>query len=297
MAVRVFAALLLVASAVPAQSVRVYTEFQRIDPTGAVVGADRAEHPREVLSPMLPRNAFTSFHVVVSEPEGRKHSLFIAQNPEGAVEVTMYREVFVKRGEGWIPDGLEKLEISEYGAVPGIPQQAPGQNVEVYWMDVHVKPDAYVRRTRLEVQLNTEGDWIIYPMELRIWQPVVPAPGAAAEPPAAIEAPASDTALAVLRSYLCDGNGAHAGSAPQEPLTIRSMIRRNALQDAAWARTLDAKSRPDLLPGILKALGASDLKAWCQAPAAPGGAFGAEWYLRVRDLLYRAQPRPLAPSN
>jgi hypothetical protein len=288
MAVRVLAALLLVASAVPAQSVRVYTEFQRIDPAGAVVGADRAEHPREVLSPMLPRNAFTSFHVVVSEPEARKHTLFIAQNPEGAVEVTMYREVFVKRGELWIPDGLEKLEISEYGAVPDIPPQAPGQNVEVYWMDLHVKPDADVRRTRLEVQLNTEGNWIIYPMELRIWQPVVPAPGAPAEPLAAIEAPASDTAGAVLRSYLC--NGTRTAAAAQEPLTIRSMIRRNALQDAAWASAIDAKSRPDLLSGILKALGAPDLKTWCQAPTAPRDASGAEWYLRVRDLLYRARP-------
>jgi hypothetical protein len=296
MAVRAFAAFLLVASAVSAQSLRVYSEFQRIDPTGAVVGADRAEHPREVLSPLLPRNAYTSFHVVVDAPEGQKHTLFIAQNPENAVEVTMYRELFVKSGESWIPDGLEKVDISEYGGVPDIPPQAPGQHVEVYWMDVRVAPDAYVRRTRLEVQLNTEGHWIIYPMELRIWQPVVPAPAAMAEPLAAIDAPASRPAFAALRSYLCNG-AAPAAVPAQEPLTIRGMIRRNALQDVAWAASIDAKSRPELLDGILKTLGTPDLKTFCQAPAPPQGAAGAEWYLRVRDLLYRAQARPAAPAK
>jgi hypothetical protein len=299
MAVRAFAVFFLVVPAVTAQSVRVYSEFQRIDPSGAVVAADRAERPREVLSPLLPRNAYTSFHVVVDAPEGQKHTLFIAQNPENAVEVTMYREVFVKSGESWIPDGLEKVDISEYGGVPDIPPQAPGQHVEVYWMDVRVAPDAYVRRTRLEVQLNTEGHWIIYPMELRIWQPVVPASAAAAEPLAAIDAPASRTAFAALRSYLCNGGtaAAPAAAAAQEPLTIRGMIRRNALQDVAWAASIDAKSRPDLLGGILKALGTPDLKAFCQAPAPPQDAAGAEWYLRVRDLLYRAQPRPAAPAK
>jgi hypothetical protein len=71
------------------------------------------------------------------------------------------------------------------------------------------------------------------------------------------------------------------------------MIRRDVRQDVRWARTVDAKSRPDLLGGMLNALGASDLKAWCQAPAAPPKpATGAEWYLRVRDLLYRARPLP-----
>src|SRR5690348_4403898 len=43
--------LLLLAGPVPAQSLRVLSEFQRADPFGKVVPVDRTEHPREIISP------------------------------------------------------------------------------------------------------------------------------------------------------------------------------------------------------------------------------------------------------
>src|SRR5512140_3609844 len=91
-----------------AQTVRLYSEFERIDPFGNVVAAARAEAPREILSPARARNAWTTFQVLV-EPADQPFALFVAQNPERSVEVKLYRPVFQKLGEEWVPDGLEPV--------------------------------------------------------------------------------------------------------------------------------------------------------------------------------------------
>ena len=86
------AALLLLMSAsfaARAQSLRVYSEFAQIDATGKVTAP---AEPREILSPAIARNAFSSFQVVVDVPKGTPYQLYVAQNPENAVEVTLYRE-------------------------------------------------------------------------------------------------------------------------------------------------------------------------------------------------------------
>ena len=55
-----------------AQTVTVYSEFTRIDPFGDVVRADPgAKPPREILSPAIPRNAVSSFHIVVEGSPAR----------------------------------------------------------------------------------------------------------------------------------------------------------------------------------------------------------------------------------
>ena len=176
MAPRYLYAVAALAAGAWAQSLRVYSEFQRIDPFGAVVAADRAERPREILSPAVARSAYATFQVVVTVPAGSQFSLYVAQNPEDAVRVTAYLPTFVKLGNAWIPDGLEPLRLSEVHQVLNPVRQVPGQTVTVVWLDLWVAPDAPVRRTRFEVQLFVGEQWIIYPMELRIIAPVVPAP-------------------------------------------------------------------------------------------------------------------------
>lgn len=86
-------------SSAPAQTIRVYSEFQRIDPFGKVVAADAgaAVQPREILSPAVVRNAFASFHVAVTAPVGTEFTLYEGQNPEGSFRVSVYKEVFARR--------------------------------------------------------------------------------------------------------------------------------------------------------------------------------------------------------
>ena len=70
-------AAILCASAVlvSAQDVRVYSELTRIDPFGNVVKADRGDEPREILSPAVPRNAYSTFRVVISAAPGTEFTL------------------------------------------------------------------------------------------------------------------------------------------------------------------------------------------------------------------------------
>ncbi len=272
-----------VAGGLRAQPVRVYSEFQRVDPFCAVAAVDKADRSREVLSPAIARNGYATFQAVISVPEGQQYSVFLGQNPENAVRVAAYRPVWVKRGDAYIPDGLEPLQIRDTGEVVEDPaSRIPGQTCRVVWLDIWVPPDAPVRRTRFEVQLSIGTQWIIYPMELRISSLVAPAAQGSFEPLPPPEAPASETAARVLRAYVC---GTAAGNGEEGPLTIRRLIRRNARQDMALAHSLEQNAgKAALAAELLEAAGATDKAKWCEAPAGPR-QMGAEWYLRVRDFL------------
>jgi hypothetical protein len=285
MALRLALALAALAASGWAQTLRMYSEFQRIDPFGAVVAADRAERPREILSPALARNAHATFQVVIALPSGEPYSLFAVQNPVDAVQVAAYRPIYVQRGTAWIPDELEPLKLSATRQILNIARQVPGQTATVVWLDLWVPANAPTRRTRFEVQLCVGDQWIVYPLELRIVVPPIPIARGPLEPLAPLAAPAAASAAGPLRAYLC---GVTRGG-EQGPLSIRALIRRNARQDVALARSLRSAT---LAGDILAALGGPQRAKWCQTP---GGApqLGAEWYLCVRDALYRAALQPI----
>jgi hypothetical protein len=293
-------ALLAALAALPlaAQSIRVYSEFQRLDPFGNILAADRAEYPREILSPALLRNAFTSFSAAIEVPEGKEYSLFIAQNPDHSVQVKVYRQCWVRRGETWVPDGLKPLKVSENGLVEPVAKEVPGQTILLLWLDLWVDRAATVRRTRFELQLSVDDQWIIYPFELRMTVPVAPAATEPLEALAPVDSPAGESARMVLYSYIC-GSGAPA--APAVEPTVRDMIRRNARQDMAVFRSLEGRmSRAELIAGLVEAAGGGDPKTWCQTAPPPPSEMGAEWYLRVRNYLLRVfslHPPTAAPGR
>lgn len=267
-----------------AQPLRVYSEFQRIDPFGSVVAVDKAVRPREILSPAVLRNAFASFHLAVNVPAGVQYSLFVGQNPDRTAAPAFYKELYTRRGEAWIPDGLEKLSISEQGLVAEAGRQVPGQTTVAYWLDLWIPPDAKIGRFRFEVQLNVGEEWFIYPMEVRVLTPVLAGPADPSGALAPIEVSAAASAASVLRGYVC-GAGQPAA---EGPLTIRRLIRRNARQDQRLARWLEPKLGKDvLIAEILQPLlPEAQIQAWCHSPLFPP-ELGAEWYLPVRDHLYR----------
>ncbi len=221
-------AVLLLSAPLVAQSVRVYSEFARIDAKGEVTAP---AEPREILSPAIVRNGFTSFQVVVQVEPGTPFRLHIGENPEGAVRVTVYRESGEK---------LEPVELP-YG----------GSSTQVFWMDLWADRDAPVRRIKIEPQLNAtdlKGDWIIYPMEVRVMD-------------AAIRGGAS-----VNEMPLC----APDAKSLSEP-AIGEMHLRNWRQDTALARQF-----PEA--------GVSRMKSICETPPPPANP---EWYFKIRDYLFR----------
>ncbi len=267
-------------------SVKVYSELQRIDIAGNVVSADKPRRadlrPREILSPALARNAHAAFHVAVSVPPGVNYSLYVGQNPEGYLGVTVYKEIYVKRGAEWIPDGLEPVKLPYSGRLPDPDKPVLEQSTVSFLMDLWVPPDAEVMRTKVEPEVRVEGQWMVYPMEVRIVAATVPERKDSGVPLPPVEQPSDAAARAALRSYLC-------GVAPGDYAArggLRWILLRDALQDMALARSLESPPGARLLPELLKLAGPGDPAKWCQAPVFPED-LGPEWYLRLRDALYR----------
>ena len=198
------AVFLLLVSAACAQPLRVYSEFAKIDATGRVTAPDE---PREILSPAIARNAFSSFQVVVEVPRGTPYQLYIAQNPEHAVVVTLYRE------------NGERLEPVE--------QPVGGNGTQVFWMDLWTARDAPVARIKVEPQLHVNNDWVIYPMEARVVSATVPdGPRLQTEAMTPVER---------MRQYLCPRAGGYAGSEIGAASSVRGLQTRNGFQDLSLA--------------------------------------------------------------
>jgi len=232
------ALLALTASALCAQTVRVYSEFAQINDAGEVLAPD---NPREILSPAVARNAFSSFQIAIQVPKGTKFLVYMGQNPDDAAKVTLYR-----RRAG----NLEPIELPY-----------SGESSQVLWMDLWVDANAPVRRVKIEPQVGIDGDWVTYPMEVRVMEPVVPDRSGPEEGVA--------SAFEVMHVYLCGGKiRPIAGRVP----IGAEMVFRNAQQDVALAA---AGSMP-LRDEMKKAMGG------CNAapPADP------EFYLRLRDYLF-----------
>jgi hypothetical protein len=196
---------LLFAAAAWSQPLRVYSEFAKIDATGKVTAP---AEPREILSPAIARNAFSSFQIVVDVPKGTSYQLYVAQNPENAVEATLYRE------NG---DKLERVE-----------QPVSGNSTQVFWMDLWTARDAPVQRIKVEPQLHVNNDWVIYPMEAR----VVSATAGQVEMPTAV---AYASPAGMMGQFLCHYPTIDKGALQPGP-NATNMRLRNALQDLTLAK-------------------------------------------------------------
>ena len=230
----------LTVSALSAQSVQVYSEFAQLNDAGEVVAP---ENPREILSPAAARNAFSSFQIAIQVPRGAQYLLYIGQNPDNAAKITLYRRTRSK---------FEPVELPY-----------AGESSQVLWMDLWFDANAPVRRVKIEPQVGINGDWLTYPMEVRVIEPAVPERSGPAQ---GVASP-----FEIMNDFLCGGKRAVSRSGVSAGAELRF---RNARQDVALAAV-----RPGLLREELKkALGG------CAAtpPADP------EFYLRVRDALFTA---------
>jgi hypothetical protein len=270
------------AALLPAQSLELYSEFQRVDPFGNIVKSDRAESPREILSPAVARNGWASFHVVVSVPPRMSYFLYVVTNPVNACRVALYKERFTRTKNGWVPDALSEIRrLPDFGVVPDPDEQVPEQTARLYLLDVWIPPDAEVGRFRLEVQLKV-GYFIVRPLEIRVTPARVPGNSKTPGNPKTVETaslpgieePADASAAGPLAAYI-----AGKPEMPEaHPPTVRGMIRRNAVQDMSIAATLDR--------GVAGPEAIRKRRGEWHAKAGPPESLGAEWYLRIRDSLY-----------
>ena len=271
----------LLAVPVHAQTLRVLSEFQRVDPFGEVVPVDRTPQPREILSPEVARNAFASFHLVVTTTEREPYFIYAQTNPPDAFKITLYKELYVKTETGWIPDALEPMKQVIFDTLPYFPMPIAGQTTSSYWMDIWVPREAEVNRVRLEVMLKIGRGWMMYPMEVRVMPAVAPAVGEDQGGLPPVNARADAAVYGPFRDFLCHTHEQRK----KERLSVRRLIHRNAVQDLALAQVLDHGSGT-LTAELLGRSGVPEKKRWCgerglKTPAGP------EWFLRVRDAIYR----------
>lgn len=159
----------------------VYSDLARIDGSGQVLDP---ETPREILSPAVVRNGFTSFQLVVRADAKTEWWLLVGQNPENILRVTLYRES---------AGTLENIQL---------PHRSTG--TEVFWMDVWTPSDAPISRIKVEPQLRINGDWVIYPMEARVMPARVPSSSTNLTPVCPLAASNSPLAKLELRNALQD---------------------------------------------------------------------------------------------
>ncbi len=278
------AALCWCAALASAQGIRLFSEFERFDPFGNPAAPDRDFAAREILSPAIARNGHLSVHIVVTAPHGANYFLYVAANPPGLVDLTLYREFFVPCGSGYCPDWITPIPSPSFGAIPeGLPG-LEGQSTRCYLLDIHATANTPPRRARVEAQLKA-GTWQVAPMEVRIMAPTVPEISSVRHESAVapVEEPSSTTAQIQMLRQL-------AGLQPQFPiqiLTVRDIIQRNAAEDMlifASSRNLDSGNADlsnggGLVPEI-NLLALSPIR-W---------QVGSEWYLKVRDFLLNRVP-------
>jgi hypothetical protein len=256
--------------AVEGQEVNIYSEFQRFNPHGRVVPQDRELRAREILSPAVPRNGHLSVQVVVTGPSGTNYFLYAGANPADTVRMTIYREHFVRCGVDYCPDWLTEQRSPSFGAIPESLHDMPDQNTRCYLLDIWVPPDVPPRRIRIEALLKV-GIWLVAPMEIRVIAPALPAGQGKImkEDIAPIEAPSSATAQTQFLRFL-------NGLPPETPrgiLRLRDIIQRNAAEDMSLAG-LSGLRVPEM-----------NLLGWTPFVFPE---IGPEWYLRVRDFIYRS---------
>jgi hypothetical protein len=229
--------LALAAGAICAQAVQVYSEFARFNDAGEVIAP---ANPREILSPAVARNAYSSFQIAIQVPKGAKFLVYVGQNPDDAAKVTLYRR---RAGK------LEPVELPY-----------SGESSQVLWLDLWIAANAPVHRVKIEPQVGIDGDWVTYPMEVRVSE---------AEVPTTIVGANEMTPLEIMRLYLCRGE-----EVPTADLgvSVRTLQARNARQDVA----ITSAGSMTLREEMKKAMGG------CNAPAPAD----PEFYLRLRDYLF-----------
>jgi len=266
---------------VHSQSVRVVSEFQRVDPFGEVVRVDRTEHPREILSPGVARNAFASFHIAVTIGDREPFFVYIQTNPPDIFRISLYKELYVKTDAGWVPDALQAVQVPAFDTLPYLPLPIPGQNTVSYWMDLWVPAETAVERVRLEVLVKVGRGWVEYPMEVRVMRAVAPTIQERHATLPAVTERADAAVYGPFRNFVCHTRE----RGHEERLSVRRLIHRNAVQDLALADGLEGRAG-DLRAELLGRAGVLDKKRWCRSPEALAEQ-GAEWFLRVRDATYR----------
>lgn len=279
-----------------AQPIRVGTEFVRYTPTGEIFPQDRVTTPLEVLSPPLVRGMWNSFRIIVDvEPESI-FRLFLAQNPEFAMQTRVFREVVSKGPQGWQVERREATALPFRSSSLPAAERGPDRSTFTFWLDVRPPRDYPSERLKLEAQILIKGQWFIYPMEIRIVNLALPAapPGQTDLPLGTLGARTADLPYReVLQRFVCAAPEAQSATLLM-PGGAEASLEAHAARAFDFALDALAREEPraEVLGVIATFLGYRDEQAWCRKPVYPTAAYGSEWPAVLRNRLLRLRGNP-----
>jgi hypothetical protein len=290
--------LLCFAAPADAQPVRVMTEFARFTPTGEIFPNDGIKRPVEVLSPPLVRGVWNAFRIVVDVEPGQYFRLFVAQNPDNALRVRLYREILEETDGEWrIARRQHVLLPFRFESLPRA-ERPPDRTTYTFWLEVQPPANFNPRRMKLEAQVLIDDEWYIYPMEVRIPDVTVSRQGMLRGEATTVDAGTPGQVPDRLYSLLV----AKAMCQGPDRTFLSSMPSRGAgsarEHEAAsvLARTMDAMAaeygREEVDEIARDFLEIDDQQQWCAEPQFPRARFGPEWPTMLRNQVLRLAGDP-----
>lgn len=275
-----------------AQPLRVGTEFVRYTPSGSAFPQDATPAPMEILSPPLVRGVWNSFRLLVDlEQPNDSFRLYIAQNPENAMQVRLFREVPAEGLGGWRIARREAVPLPFSSSAIPEKERGAGRTNYSFWLDVRPPANYPSRRLKLEAQILMNGHWFIYPIEIRVLEFDLPSlpPGQNDIPEASIGIASADTLhREVVKRFVC---GAPAQRKAVQPVPAGPKGSAEALAARAFDFTMDAlatrSGRDAVIATLRETIGFAAREAWCRQPTFPLEAHGVEWPAVLRNRLLR----------
>ena len=157
-----------------AAQLEILSEFQRVDPYGAVLEADRRAGEAWAMPPAAgaarmrgARGGYVSFRLVAKLSRPGPYSLGISWS-DPAIQTEVFREWFhhMEDERGYYPDALAPVETPYRSRMPEPDNRVPKQTAQSFWIDVWIpwgaKPGTYQGEARLEA----DGTVVSRPLEL-----------------------------------------------------------------------------------------------------------------------------------
>ena len=171
--------LLLFSLRLPAAELEARSEYERIDPFGAVLEVDRDAAPVRdstgAVELRAARGGYVSFRLAAILPEGGPYSLDVHWNTSG-IETDLFREWFhlTPRDGHYYPDALVPVRMPYRSQLPEPDNKIEKQTAQSFWVDLWIPRDAKPGAYRGEARLDAEGKRIARPIRLTVLGPVIP---------------------------------------------------------------------------------------------------------------------------
>ena len=165
---RLFAAALFCAALAPAQSITSAREFFRPDPFGGMIDA---QEPQRTVSLRTARNAYASFHLIVSQIRG-PYEIRV----ELPLATDLYREWFHLNAADsrYYPDALIPIRSGYRGTLPEPDNRIPNQSAQAFFVDIRVTSSIAPGTYRGKAELITGSRTAALPIVIEVLPAVVP---------------------------------------------------------------------------------------------------------------------------